>query len=58
MKHYVYFLIGILLAFVIIKIILPNPITFKLNPTLKNYNDVTYIDEEGKLYKYELYTVK
>ena len=49
MERYAYFLIGIIISIVMIKIFVPKPITVKLHPNLKNYNDVTYIDEEGKL---------
>jgi hypothetical protein len=58
MGQYIYFLIGMVIMFIIIKVIFPKPVTIKLHPNLKNYDDITYIDEEGKLYKYELYTIK
>lgn len=54
MKHYVYFLIGLILSIIIIKIIIPKPIIVKIFPTLANYDDIEYVDEEGKIYKYEL----
>lgn len=57
MEQYIYFLFGFIFMVIMIKIILPEPITFKLLPNLKNYNDITYIDEEGKLYQYELLTL-
>jgi hypothetical protein len=38
----------------VIKIIFPKPKTIKILPTHDNYKDITYIDESGKLYKYDL----
>lgn len=54
MEQYIYFLFGFIFMIIMIKIIIPEPFTFRVLPNLKNYDDITYIDEEGKLYKYEL----
>lgn len=54
MNEFIYFLIGFVLIITFIKIILPNPMMIMLRPTIENYKDVTYVDDNGKLYKYEL----
>ena len=41
----------------IIKMLLPAPKVVKLHPTLDNYKDVVYVDEVGKIYKYDLITL-
>lgn len=57
MKPYIYLVFGMAFIMLIIKIIIPKPIMIKLLPNLSNYNDITYIDEEGKIYKYDLYAI-
>lgn len=54
MHQIIYFIIGLLIAIVLIKIIFPTPTVIQVTPTLDNYDDITYIDDEGKLYKYEM----
>lgn len=58
MEQYLYFLVGMICMLFFIKLILPHPKKQYLIPNIKNYNDITYIDEEGKIYKYELIEVK
>ena len=57
MEQYIYFLFGILCMMAIIKMLLPAPKVVKLHPTLDNYKDVVYVDEVGKIYKYDLITL-
>lgn len=54
MEQFIYFIIGMIMVILIIKIVVPKPLIMKLNPNLSNYRDITYIDEHGKLYRYEL----
>lgn len=54
MEHYVYFLLGFIFMIIFLKFIIPHPVTQKLSPTLDNYKDITYIDENGTLYQYDL----
>jgi hypothetical protein len=50
----IYFLIGLVISIVLIKIIFPQPKIVKIHPTFDNYKDIVYVDENGKLYKYDL----
>jgi len=52
--YIVYFLIGFFISIFVIKLIFPKPKTIKISPTYDNYNDIVYVDEGGKLYKYDL----
>ncbi len=54
MDMFLYFIIGALIMAVIVKLIINEPINQKVAPTLDNYKNTIFIDEEGKLYKYEL----
>lgn len=57
MEQYLYFLLGIIFMMIFIKMIMPVPRKELLLPNLMNYKDITYIDDEGKLYQYELMTL-
>lgn len=52
--NWIYFLSGIIISIIIIKILLPKPKEIKMLPTIQNCDDITYVDEEGKYYKYDL----
>lgn len=54
MEQYLYFLLGIIFMMILIKMMLPVPIKKLLLPNLENYKDTVYIDDEGKIYQYEL----
>lgn len=57
MDSYIWLILGIITMIIFIKIILPSPKVEKIYPTLENYNNITYIDENGLLYKYDLVKV-
>jgi hypothetical protein len=40
---------------IILKLFIPQPIIKSVYPTLENYKDITYIDDLGKSYKYDLF---
>lgn len=54
MKSIIYFAFGLSFIIIIIKVLFKNPVTIKVYPTLSNYKDIIYVDESGKLYKYDL----
>lgn len=54
MNTMIYFVIGTLFSMTTVKILFRNPKIVKVYPTLENYNDIEYIDESGKIYKYDL----
>lgn len=54
MSSVICFIIGLIISIIVIKFIFPKPKTIKILPTYDNYNDITYVDESGKLYKYDL----
>ena len=54
MEQYLFFLFGLVLVMILIKVIIPIPIKKYLLPNINNYKDIVYIDDEGKLYQYEL----
>lgn len=55
MNHYVCFISGIICMIIILKLFIPQPIIKSVYPTLENYKDITYIDDLGKSYKYDLF---
>lgn len=54
MMQLLYFLFGMFIIYTLIRYAFPKPLTIKIKPTIDNYNDITYVDETGKIYKYEL----
>lgn len=58
MNHYVCFISGIICMIIILKMLIPQPIIKNVYPTLSNYKDITYVDDLGRTYKYELIKVK
>lgn len=54
MHDILYFFVGILLSILIIKYVIPKQKVIRVLPSPENYNDTTYIDEDGVLYKYDI----
>jgi hypothetical protein len=54
MLNYFSFVSGVIICIIAIKILLPNPKHIKIYPNVNNYKNITYVDENGILYKYEL----
>lgn len=54
MYDYICFISGIIISILVIKLLLPTPKQVKLYPNINNYKYITYVDEKGVLYKYEL----
>lgn len=54
MINYIYLVSGIIISIILIKLLLPIPKQIKIYPDLDNYKYITYVDEKGTLYKYEL----
>lgn len=54
---YLYFLLGFIITFVLIKMFSPKPKTILITPTLQNYKSTIYIDDNGKEYRYDLISV-
>jgi hypothetical protein len=54
MEQYLYFLLGLIFMMIFLKMIIPFPIKEYLLPNINNYKDIVYIDDEGKIYQYEL----
>lgn len=57
MHDIVYIIIGILLSIIIIKLLIPIPKEILIIPTHNNYDDLKYVDDEGKIYKYDMVSV-
>lgn len=53
MRELFYFILGFLLSIIFVKILIPKQKVIRVVPTLDNYKDITYVDENGILYQYE-----
>lgn len=51
---WVYFLIGFIMTISLIKLLFPKPLIVRIVPTIENYENVLYIDEDKKIYKYDI----
>lgn len=49
-----YFVLGIFLSFIFVKIIIPKQKIIRVIPTIDNYKDIVYVDENGVLYQYDM----
>jgi hypothetical protein len=53
MHELFYFVLGFLLSILFVKILIPKQKVIRVVPTLDNYKDIVYVDENGVLYQYE-----
>lgn len=54
MFQLLFFILGIILSIIFVKLIFPKQKTIRVLPSPTNCSDIIYVDEDGVLYQYEI----
>jgi hypothetical protein len=50
----IFFIIGLITSMIIIRILFPKKKQLHVLPSPTNYKDITYLDDDGVLYQYDI----